>query len=80
MRCPSYKLIERLLQLFSSDESPDSSEDDRSSENSSSAWSPLVSIRQFKLLWKGALPQESALSKVLLTEKDELTAEVFSSV
>jgi hypothetical protein len=40
---------------------------------------PLVSIRQFKLFAERSLPQESALSKVLLTEKDELTSEVFSS-
>jgi len=39
----------------------------------------LVSIRQFKLFAERSLPQESALSKVLLTEKKELTAEVFSA-
>lgn len=40
---------------------------------------PLVSIRQFKLFAERSLPQESALSKVLVAEKDELAAEVFSS-
>ncbi len=38
-----------------------------------------VSIRGFKLFVERSLPHESALSKVLLTEKDELTAEVFTS-
>jgi hypothetical protein len=38
----------------------------------------LVSIRQFKLFVERSLPQESALSKVLLTEKEELNADVFS--